>query len=345
MKEARPLSEGDIRTTKIKAPVFSLSTREDIPVGSPPIYPWGGLNGNAFAPTAITDGRRFRDNDSPSRTASLIGFQTNYASLLPVGTPVDIYWAGNTVEEKIAQQAVAERLREVVDTNTVALLTGGEHIHPNTTGTTRVANSHEVKKYGEDSHRDIVGVEILSIAEEKGLPIVAICRGCQLALHYYSDGSAIPGDHGQDAYHSLEDSPDGQQIFREHAVKDILPEELKAKIEKQFNREIPEVRTVNSAHAQGYRVCDIDEDAMAILNKNGWYPWLVADIDGVSPDQQTYEAWIRVDQKGKITGIMTQFHPERPEAPYGAEVRSFIQDALTANITVDSEPESVLTYQ
>lgn len=269
---------------------------------------------------SVTDGRR---------TGLGIGFQTPYFSVVPKGTDIQLFWIGNNVDEVKARSKLQYQLQKEYEKGHInnLVLTGGEHVHPNISGTKRKVDIEELQKYGDyDIARDIVGEELLKLADQKHLPIIAICRGSQLALNHYSDKLTSPGDHEQQDYHSFIRTPEGKVILRQHAVKDILPDELR----NNLNMKPPFVSDVNSAHAQGYRVCDISEEAMKHLHDNGWYPWLIAYIPGIAQEQQVIEGWLRVEGN-KLTGVMTQFHPERQNDENGERVRQFMREIILAN--------------
>jgi anthranilate/para-aminobenzoate synthase component II len=333
-----PMTTGELSAIRRLQPVIALAVREDIFSGSFQIKPPSTTSSDIPDFFAITDGRRFRsyDGDRDTHTkqyGSLLGFQQNYASVLPRDTPIEVFWAGSDVNVDDAMGVTANRLRKAAARgNTVVLLTGGEHISEELTGSESDVNQDEVKIYGYDIQRDIVGYEILRLVEDEGLPIIAICRGSQMALNYFTGRDVKPVDHKQEEFHSIIELPDGGEIYNKHAVRNVFPNELKDMLRERFEIEIPEVNIVNSAHAQGVKVKEIDEGKMNKLRKNGWHPWLVANIPDIDENEQTYEAWLRIDEDtGKITGIMTQFHPERPDAPFGDEVISFINDILNLN--------------
>jgi putative glutamine amidotransferase len=68
------------------------------------------------------------------------------------------------------------RMRDVLDVVCGLLLTGGEDVHPSAYG----ASPHS--RLGKtDRERDAVEIALLRGAHERGLPVLAICRGIQLA--------------------------------------------------------------------------------------------------------------------------------------------------------------------
>jgi hypothetical protein len=311
----------------IKIPHVSRPISEAELVGSERFLPHGEVTRRSsyVSPTVLTDGRRLGEG---------IGFQTSYLSLLPDGTTVDVFWAGRNADRVTSGNALQRILPEKALPRNIILLTGGEHLHPETTGTQREADSHKLREYGEpDMARDTVGLALLDHAEVSNSPTILICRGSQLAIHYYSNGYAIPGDHDQD-HHDKILTPDGV-ILKQHGVTDIFPDELR----KIVGVQLPIVGEVNSAHAQGYRLRDISGVAMEKLNANGWYPWLLANIPEVDPRDQTYEGWLRI-QDGRISGVMAQFHPEVQDDMHGDAVRRFIREVTLANLKVPNDKGS-----
>jgi len=300
---------------------------------------------------ALTDARAIKNQENEIVG---IGFQKAYFGLLPPAVDVRMVWLGQRITnesgKKQADTAFAVKLKEpegeTERRHKAVLITGGEHLHPDTVGSHgEEVNAEGAAQYGGyDIVRDYITMGLIQYADKNDLALIAVCRGMQGAISYYSRNVAkedriFPRDHKQDEHSFRKDiSHDNGKVMNRHSVANILygdGVDYKGYQGPPINVEIPKIEEVNSVHEQGYRRCDISKAAMTELNRNGVYPWLVANVDGVPYEEQVYEGWLIIKKTsdgmgGNVTGVLTQFHPEQQafDIPDLMRMRLFMQDII-----------------
>jgi putative glutamine amidotransferase len=180
------------------------------------------------------------------------------------------------------------------------ILSGGEDVHP------RFYNKKEYIKFCDeiDERRDEFEWNVLDYTEGKGLPLLGICRGLQMANVYFG-GTLIPDIPSFGKYnHSKFPKED-----RYHDLS-LDPNSLLMKITGHVTGRI------NSAHHQ----------SSDLIGKG-----LIA--NAFSPDG-IIEGMERRNSEGKPYLLLVQWHPERmnpQESPFTSRIRQSFIDAVRSN--------------
>ncbi len=136
------------------------------------------------------------------------------------------------------------RVGDILDACGGVLLTGGEDVDPKLYGASPHAKLGEI-----NPARDATELALLDAARERGMPVLAICRGIQLINVAYGGTlyQDLPSEHPSGVKH---DQPEEAAASRSHAVKIMAGTRLAAAVGATD-------MTVNSYHHQAaHRVGD-----------------------------------------------------------------------------------------
>jgi putative glutamine amidotransferase len=210
---------------------------------------------------------------------------------------------GDTPDVEAVDLAAVEDLEAAMGRIDGLILTGGSDVDPRRYG----HEEYAPKCFDVDVERDAREFRMLEIAEERDLPVLAVCRGLQV-FNVYQGGTLIP--HVPDVVGSEAHAKDGDRD-REHEIS-LNPGSLAFKATREL------AGTVNSAHHQA-----IDRLGVGLVASGRADDGIVEVIE-----------WGNPEGKGYLLGV--QWHPERMEnqaSPFSEGIREqFLFEVRSAQI-------------